>query len=254
MPVNSRIPQALRSVRFTPSAVLLVAANLLPIYGVLALHWSLFPVLLLFWLETVVVGAMSFLKILFAYPTSFSIWVAKIFFFPFSVLLLIPYVTLVAGLGMIVVVVFGSEIFKHGAASALSSADGANWHLTLEEAIRLFRGELDAGILLSVAGLAASHLFSFILYYLVKGECNRASLGQLVIQPIARVWLSSMALTVGMFGVQRLDAPLWLLAPLLGVKAAIDLDAHLREHRQTAEAAAPGTPLPPKSGPQGEST
>lgn len=239
------IPRALRAVRVTPSAVLLVAANLLPIYGVLAWHWSLFPILLLFWMETLVVGAMSALRILFAYPGSWIMWLVKFFCFPFISLFLIPYAILVIVLGMIVIVVFASETVRLAPESVLFPAVGADWRLTLEEAIRVLRSRLDAGILLGITGLAASHLFSFIWYYLVKAECNRATLGQLVLQPIARVWLMSFALTLGAFGVQRLDAPLWLLVPLIGVKTAIDLYAHIREHRRPVEwGASPGRGLP----------
>lgn len=58
------------------------------------------------------------------------------------------------------------------------------------------------------------------------------TLGSLVVQPIARVWAVLMAVIAGMFGVQRLDAPLWLLVPLICAKAAMDPYAHLREHRE----------------------
>ena len=63
MPANFKIPQSLASIRFTPSSLLLVAANLLPVYGVLAWNWSLFAVLALFWFETLLVGVMCILKI-----------------------------------------------------------------------------------------------------------------------------------------------------------------------------------------------
>jgi len=99
-------------------------------------------------------------------------------------------------------------------------------------------------MMLGITALAASHLFSFFWYYLIKGECNRVSLGTLVVRPIARVWLMSLAVIVGAFGVQRLDAPLWLLVPLIGVKIAIDLYAHLREHREPIDLAVPGTGQP----------
>lgn len=253
MLANITIPQSLRSVRFAPSALLLIAANLLPIYGVLAWNWSVFPVLLLFWLEAIIVGAMSVLKMLFAYPASFIMWIVKLFCFPFIGFFLIPYGMLVVILGMFVFGVFGSDSVRHAAVSVLFAASSASGLLTLEEAMQVFRRELDAGIVLGIAVLAASHLFSFFWYYLVKGECNRVSLGALVVQPVARVWLMLTALNLGAFGVQRLDAPLWLLIPLIGVKIAIDLYAHLREHPKPNELIVPGMSLPPSNGLQGDS-
>jgi hypothetical protein len=251
IPANITIPQSLSSVRFPLSALLLIASNLLPIYGVLAWNWSLFPVLVLFWVEALIVGAISALKMLFAYPTSFVMWIVKFFCFPFIGFFLIPYGMLVVILGMLVFGVFASDSVRHAAVSVLFSASSASGLLPLEEAMRVVRRELDAGVLLGITALAASHMFSFCWYYLVKGECNRVSLGELVLQPVARVWLMLMALNLGAFGVQRLDAPLWLLIPLIAVKIAIDLHAHLREHRKPSDLVVPGMRLPPTNGLQG---
>lgn len=48
-----------------PTAVALIAANLVPLFGVLFLDWSLFPILFIFWLESVVIGCFNCLKLLF---------------------------------------------------------------------------------------------------------------------------------------------------------------------------------------------
>src|SRR2546425_9035172 len=52
----------------TLSVVTLVAANALPVLGVLALGWSVFPIVLLYWLENAVVGVFTVLKMLLAGP------------------------------------------------------------------------------------------------------------------------------------------------------------------------------------------
>src|SRR5438128_1777645 len=44
------------SYRITPTAVVLIAANLVPLAGVLFFGWSVFATLLLFWVENVIVG------------------------------------------------------------------------------------------------------------------------------------------------------------------------------------------------------
>jgi hypothetical protein len=50
----------------TPSLVALVVANALPLAGVLFLGWTVFPLVLLYWLENVVVGAFNVAKLLLA--------------------------------------------------------------------------------------------------------------------------------------------------------------------------------------------
>lgn len=46
------------------SAVLLLAANLVPAYGVLFLGWSAFQVMLLYWMETVVIGFYTIARVM----------------------------------------------------------------------------------------------------------------------------------------------------------------------------------------------
>src|SRR6266496_3701604 len=52
----------------TPSLVVLLVANALPIAGVLFLGWGVFPLVLLYWLENVVVGGFNVAKLLLAQP------------------------------------------------------------------------------------------------------------------------------------------------------------------------------------------
>src|SRR2546421_13103983 len=52
----------------TPSLVTLLVANALPLVGVLFLGWTVFPLVLLYWLENVVVGGFNVAKLLLAQP------------------------------------------------------------------------------------------------------------------------------------------------------------------------------------------
>ena len=59
---------SIRPARMTPPVLALVAANLVPLYGVLFLGWEVFQVVLLFWMENVVVGVFFILRLLTARP------------------------------------------------------------------------------------------------------------------------------------------------------------------------------------------
>src|SRR6266545_3594202 len=52
----------------TPSLAALVLANAVPLLGVLFLGWTVFPLVLLYWLENVVVGGFNVAKLLMAQP------------------------------------------------------------------------------------------------------------------------------------------------------------------------------------------
>src|SRR3989442_6694392 len=67
----------------TQSLVALVVANALPLVGVLFLSWTVFPLVLLYWLENVVVGGFNVAKLLLAQPRQPVYWLGKAFLVPF---------------------------------------------------------------------------------------------------------------------------------------------------------------------------
>ena len=64
--MNAVGPLANASTWKLPTVIALVLANLVPLYGVLFLGWETFPLVFLFWLENVIVGAFNVLKMLMA--------------------------------------------------------------------------------------------------------------------------------------------------------------------------------------------
>src|SRR2546428_13865030 len=60
--------------RLSPSALVLVAANLIPLAGVLVFGWTVFATLLLFWVENVIGGGFNILRSPGAQPQIGSLW------------------------------------------------------------------------------------------------------------------------------------------------------------------------------------
>src|SRR5438445_6888103 len=69
----------------TPSLFALLLANAFPIAGVLFLGWTVFPLVLLYWLENVVVGGFNVAKMLLAQPRQPVYWLGKAFLIPFFI-------------------------------------------------------------------------------------------------------------------------------------------------------------------------
>ncbi len=195
------------------SAVVLVTANLVPLYGVAALDWSVFDVLLLFWVENVIVGLLNVARMIVAAPDDPLQWGAKLLFVPFFCF---HYGMFTAVHGAFV---FG--LFGHLKTSGLIQP--ALWLDTIG-AQRLW---------LPVGVLAASHLFSFLWNYIGRGEYRVASAPELMSKPYGRVVVLHLTILFGGFGVQALGSPLWALLLLVVLKTGIDLAAHLREHRKS---------------------
>ena len=65
------------------STWVLLVANLVPLAGVLFWGWDAFALLALFWMENVVVGVFSALRMLTIDPRDPALWLAKLFMVPF---------------------------------------------------------------------------------------------------------------------------------------------------------------------------
>ena len=204
--------------RLTISAVVLVLVNLVPVYGVLALGWDVFPVVLLFWLENVVVGVLNVLRLLVARPQEGASWAAKIFLVPFFC---VHYGVFTLVHGIFVIVLFsGAELGDALGPDALATG--------VRETISTW--EFGIPLLL----LAGSHLFSFVWNFVLGGEYRRSTLKEIMIRPYGRIVVLHLAILFGGFLTMSLGSPVWALLLLIALKIGLDVKGHLRTHRRDA--------------------
>ena len=69
MQVDMNAQQVVRAL-LHPSTLLLLAANSIPIFGVLYWGWDVFVLLMLYWLETAIIGGWTIARIALAPPGS----------------------------------------------------------------------------------------------------------------------------------------------------------------------------------------
>ncbi len=194
------------------SAWVLVAANLVPLAGVLFWDWNVFALILLFWMENVVVGVLFALRMLCADPGDAALWAGKLFFVPFFSF---HYGLFTAVHGTFVFLLFGKGDHQVDGLQLLAPA------LRAAEQYELW---------LPIGALAASHLFSFAWNYLYRGEFRRVRLSRLMVQPYGRVAVLHIAIIFGGIAAMALGSPVWALLVLLALKIGLDLKAHLKEH------------------------
>jgi hypothetical protein len=184
---------------------------------VLFLGWRVFPLVLLYWLENVVVGAFNVAKLLLAQPREPAYWAGKLFLIPFFV------------------VHFGMFTFIHGVlvVALLGPKDVQPFDLraTLPPVIRANH------LGWAIVGLLVSHGLSFYWNYLKNGEYQRASLNAVMMQPYGRVVVLHLTVLFGGWIVMALGSPLLALVLLVVAKTAADLRAHRAERRRFAAAA-----------------
>lgn len=193
------------------SAWVLVAANLLPLYGVLFWSWEVFPLLALFWMENVLIGVLNAARMLAIDPADAALWAAK--------LLMVPFFCVHYGMFTAIHGVFVFSMFGQYRTEGLE---------VLRPAVR---AAADLNLWLPLGALAASHLFSFFWNFLARGEYLRGGLQEHMMKPYGRVVVLHLTILVGGAAAMALGSPLWALLVLLAVKIAVDLRAHLKEHR-----------------------
>ena len=194
-----------------PAILALVAANLVPLGGVLWFDWAVFPLMLVFWLENLVIGAYNALRMLAAARSSLGERLTLTAFFA------VHYGGFCAGHGIFLVALFGGDRFEGGPhLSDFGETINAN------------------GLWIAVLALAASHGFSFARNYLGEREYKHVGVQQLMMAPYSRIVVLHVLLIAGAWVVTTLQAPALILAALVVGKIVIDVKAHDRQHRAFA--------------------
>jgi hypothetical protein len=192
---------------FWPSLTALAVANLWPLAGVVFLHWTVFSVVLLFWLENVIVGVFNLARMWMAQGGSSNPG-GKAFFMPFFT---VHYGMFTLVHGIFVLALFGGAMGEGGLGT-------------------LGRSIEEARVGAAALALAASHGVSFVFNYLGSGEFRTTTLDTLMVQPYGRVVVLHLMILFGGFLIMALGSPMIPLALLVILKIGLDVTAHVKEH------------------------
>ena len=196
----------------SPSAILLVLANLLPLAGVLWYGWDIGDLFLLFWIESAIIGIFNILKM---------IVVGK-----FAALFM----------GIFFIAHFGGFMFGHLLFIFGFFVEGANDTSFSLEQVRSILLSLWPGIV----ALSISHGFSFFDNFIGKKEYLLRTLNQQMGEPYKRIIIMHFTIIPGGFLVMALNAPVLALLLLILLKSMVDFGAHIREHSGTGQKSGKG--------------
>ena len=209
--------------RLSVPVVFLVLANLLPLVGVLWWHWSVFAVMLLFWLENIMIGLLNIPRILFALGDTDERQHRLSSRLSISAFFAMHYGLFTFGHGVFVFSLFGGEF---------------DTDPTLQLTLKLV---MEYQLLWPVLALFVSHLVSLMINYFYKGEFRTAKVKQMMKKPYGRVLVLHLGIIFGGFLLQKLDDPLPGLIVLIVIKIIFDLRAHSREHQQLSATMPPAS-------------
>jgi len=188
----------------SPSALILIVANLVPLAGAVFLDWSLSDVMVLYWAESAVIGFFNLCKI-----AVIGRWAA---------LAAGPFFLGHFGGFMSVHFLFIYTLFVKG----LNGADGGGDDLA--DVAQLFIGLWPA-----LVALFASHAFSFFQNFLGRREFRRRSLRNQMSEPYSRIIFMHLVLIFGGGLTMILGEPAPVLLIVIALKIYFDVKAHIRE-------------------------
>ena len=192
------------------TAIFLITANLIPLFGVVYLRWSLNNILFIYWFENIVIGIYAILKILVSkrriehgviVKTSsgtkeYKSKIAIIRFF---------------------VMHYGLFILGHGL------------FLTNTLRIPLF---FIPTLVVPITGLFLSHGVSYVTHYLAKKEYEHMEVNKMMWLPYKRVIIMHGAvLLAAIFSLSADVINSIMLFALIFLKTVADLFSHVIEHR-----------------------
>lgn len=233
--------------RSLPSSLVLIVANLAPIGGVLWLDWSVYEILLLYWTESVVIGVINVLRMAANQSENllagFSLGRFSLARFspagteaPTAVMfeaagtLLPARRSIKAFMIPFFMIHYGVFCFGHlSAVVGIFSGPGLS-----ENLLDRIPPATEYLFWVAVAFIFLSHLFSFVVNYLGKGEYRRTGLVALMQRPYGRIVVMHLTIIVGAGLIIWLGNPLAMLLALVGVKIGFDLKLHNRERGKFA--------------------
>jgi len=209
--------------------IALVAANLIPLWGVLFGGWEAFHVVLLYWSENIVVGFYNVLKMVFAKVDEPIQHLGKLFMIPFFT---VHYGGFCAVHGFFVIMLFGKG------QSEFEPVRGEAWPCffvfvqMLLNVIKHIYSMMPTAMRYAMLALVISHGISFVYNYLIKGEYAKIKPDRLMGSPYGRIVIMHLAVLFGAFLTVALGSPIGILIILVGLKTALDVVFHLRQHEK----------------------
>ena len=209
------------------SIPLLVLANLVPLAGIIYFEWNLTAVLMLYWIENLVIGAYAVVKILFAGVLHRQ--AAALFT---SVFFIVHYGLFWSGHGFFLSSLLDLPVQE--SQTWLPAPFGTGLDVLLSA--WSVHGEALAW---ATFALVVSHGFSLFENFIGNREFESRDAAKMPFDPYKRVFLLHVSLIAGAILIEQLGQKIYLLVLLVGIKVAMDVWLHRREHADSSDAENP---------------
>jgi hypothetical protein len=213
---------------FSLPLLALLAANSIPLAGVMFLGWDVFSIVILYWAENLAIGFYNVLKMVFVKVDFPKDHLGKLFFIPFFC---VHFGGFTAAHGLFILL-----IFKKGSGDLMNENPWPCFFVFLQllfNVIKQVYAIIPADMKYALLGLFISHGISFVYNYFLKGEYEREKINSLMAKPYKRVIVLHVTVLVGGFLSLALGEPAAILFVLVVLKTVLDVNFHLRERRSS---------------------
>ncbi|MCU0447007.1 MAG: DUF6498-containing protein [Microscillaceae bacterium] len=195
------------------SAFAIILANLVPLAGVLFLGWSVFSVVFLFWLESLIIGFFNVWKMIFAQKSELmsidgkaqASGCAKLFLIPFF---MVHYGMFMVGQGIFIFVFLGNTFQTESGITSNTQS------------------QLNNAFWLALLVLFINHLGGFLRNYIFKKAYQTAVVSKLLFAPYGRVFIQQFVIIGGGFLLAVFHTNFVFLALLIILKIIADIGGH----------------------------
>lgn len=211
--------------------VALVIANAIPLIGVLWFGWSVWTILIVYWLENGIVGFFNVLKIQKAEGTGETSMRATLNGRPIDAQsrpALATFFLIHYGMFWVVHGIFVFTLPLFALAGTGSTSD-------------LTSDTRPATILFAIVALTVSHGLSYWFNFIKGGEYRRVSPASQMFAPYGRLVVLHITIIVGGMAIAFTGAPASAVAILVVLKTVLDVGFHLAAHRKVAPGRAGAT-------------
>jgi len=201
----------------------LIVANLVPLLGVLYLQWNVGAIVALYWVENLIIGGYTLLKML---VTGGASALGRMLFFSVHY----GFFCVIHGMFVLELTKFAGEI-----TTKPEPADGSGPLLLLHKLdnfVQQVLATVPEEFVWACIALLLSHGASFLLLFVIQGDYRKTTVKALMSAPYKRIAILHVAIIAGGFLVIELGQPLGLLLALVAVKIVMDIMLHRRAHRQ----------------------
>ena len=186
------------------SVIILICVNLFPIIGVLHFGWNVFEIIILYVIETFIIGVSNTLKMNFSDSPRKTFWI-PFFLFHYNFFIIMQTI--------FIVMLFGAE--DHNV-----FMDNEGWN-------HFFLVLSKNDILFSILIITLSHSFSFYFNFFKKRLYERLKIDYFFVLPYRRIFVQQFIVVLGGWISLKFNVPMTFLIILIVTKTLIDLWTHM---------------------------